>query len=156
MEIQYMQQLIDNPNLKPSMTPNEPMTEQEILALESKYNGGNPFPKAFKEYLFIAGKGGQTGIVWNDWDMLQEDLEETLEVCNLNVSRPIFPFNMEDGSTFTFFYLDEDKEDPDCYLLIPPSVYSKDKSNFIKSANGYTFSGLINEAIHRIKNGIRF
>lgn len=65
-----MQQLSDNPNLKPSLLPPEPMSETEIIALRTKYNNGNEFPLAFEEYLILAGNGGHTGVVYYDLDEL--------------------------------------------------------------------------------------
>lgn len=58
MEIKYLKQLKDNPNLKPSIGPREGWEISKIEALEIKYNKGNPFPKAFREYLFLAGDWG--------------------------------------------------------------------------------------------------
>ncbi|PTX60505.1 hypothetical protein C8N46_106150 [Kordia periserrulae] len=154
MEILYMQKLKDNIVLNKVRI--EGISTEAILDLETKYNNSNPFPKAFREYLYLAGKISGTGIVWNDWEMLQEDLQEFFETFNYSIGRPIFPFNKRDGgSIFSFFYLDEDKDDPDCYHLMSGD-YVGEKSPVIRSSNNYTFSGLINEAIRRIKNNIPF
>ncbi len=154
MEIEYLKDYNETSGLN-GVTP-EGISLDEIVLLEEEYNKGKAFPKTFREYLFIGGNRGGTGIVWNDWEMLNEDLQEFLEVSNFTLDRPVFVYNMRDGGdAFSFFYLDEDKEDPDAYLLLSGDSLSGTRP-YVKSANGYTFSGLINEAIRRIKNGIPF
>lgn len=156
MEIKFMKTIETNHTLTGDWSKNRPMTEEEVLSLEEKYNNNKKFPLAFREFLLLAGKGSGIGIVDEDWEMLQEDLQEFYDVYKFKMDRPIFPFDRADGgAVFTFFYLDEDKEDPDCYLLMQGGYEDKD-SPIIKSANGYTFSGLINEAVRRIKEDLPF
>ena len=154
MEIKYLKQLKDNPNLKPSIGPREGWEISKIEALEIKYNKGNPFPKAFREYLFLAGDWGGTGVVNEDWDDLRADCQEDLDRFGYKVERPFFVFDNYD-SQYSIFFLDEDLEDPKLFILDP---YGKNRGEFNLVRHSFisTFSKLINEAIHRIKNNIPF
>ena len=147
-----MQQLSDNPNLKPSLLPREPMSEEEIIALRTKYNNGNEFPLAFEEFLQIAGNGSNI-TVDTDFESLFEDVEEVIEFTGFSIDRPFFPFDQND-SQFSIFFLDEDKPDPDVYIYDP---YGKKRGDYplFRSANGFTFSGLVNEDIRRTKLNLR-
>jgi len=153
MELQYMQTLADNPVLEEgSSIVLEGLEEQEIISMEEKYNSGESFPLAFREFLFVGGKNEGTGAVWDDFDDLHEDLEEIIENSGYMIQRPFFVFDRLDGQ-FSGFFLDEETEDPDVYIFHP---YGKKRGEFplFRSANGFTFSGLINEAIRRTKLGL--
>ena len=154
MEIKYLKQLKDNPNLKPSIGPREGWELSKIEALETKYNNGKKFPLAFREYLFLAGDWGGTGVVNEDWDDLREDCQEDLNYFGYKVERPYFVFDNYD-SQYSIFYLDEELEDPKLFILDP---YGKNRGEFdlVRPSFISTFSKLINEAIYRIKNDIPF
>jgi len=151
MELQYMQTLADNPNLMTGVIL-EGLDELEVLKLEGKYMKGGTFPLAFREYLLVGGIRSGTGAVWYDFDDLFEELEEVLEDSGDKIQRPFFVFDRLD-SQFSGFFLDEETEDPDLYIFDP---YGKKRGEFplFRSANGFTFSGLINEAIRRKKLGL--
>ena len=78
MEIKFMKTLKANHTLSGDWSKNRPMTEEEILNLEGKYNGSKNFPLAFREFLLLAGKGSGVGVVDYDWEILQEDLQRIL------------------------------------------------------------------------------
>jgi hypothetical protein len=153
MEIKYLKQLKDNPNLK-SWTSIRGWELSKIEALETKYNKGRKFPLAFREYLFLAGDFGGTGVVNEDWDDLHADCQEDLNYFGYKVQRPYFVFDNYD-SQYKIFYLDEELEDPKIFILDP---YGKNRGEFdlVRPAFINTFSKLINEAIYRIKNDIPF
>ncbi|MCT4664216.1 MAG: hypothetical protein N4A45_03155 [Flavobacteriales bacterium] len=154
MEIKYMQQLRDNPNLAPSIGRRKGINLSQIQELETKYNNGNKFPKAFREYLFLAGIMGNTGVVDEDFDDLFEDCEEDMETWGNKLERPFFVFDRLD-SQYSIFFLDEQNEDPDVYIF-NASWDSEDSDPLLKKSFTGTFSNLINEAIYRIKNDIPF
>ncbi|WP_299211826.1 hypothetical protein [uncultured Dokdonia sp.] len=116
MEFQYMQQLKDNPNLRPSFLPEESMSELEIIDLRDKYNDGNEFPLAFEEFLNISGKVCHIGID-TDYEGIFEDFMELIEDSGYMIDRPFFVIDRLD-SQFSGFFLDEEKEDPDIYIYI--------------------------------------
>jgi hypothetical protein len=153
MEIKYLKQLKDNPNLK-SWTTIRGWDMTKIEALETKYNKGKKFPLAFREYLFLAGDFGGTGVVNEDWDDLHSDCQEDLKRFDYKVERPYFVFDNYD-SQYSILFLDEELEDPKIYILDP---YGKNRGEFDLIRPGFIsiFSKLINEAIHRIKNNIPF
>lgn len=96
----------------------------EIEALETKYNQGNPFPKAYREYLFIGGKMHGIGIdKAQGYDWLQEAARKELAENNQTIDRPFFVMDQLDGcEQFGFFYLDENEDDPIIYNCRPPYV----------------------------------
>jgi hypothetical protein len=156
MEIKYMTKLLEKGSFRSGMTPNEPMTLPEIEEMEAKYNNGNPFPKAFREYLYLAGKNGQTSMVDEDWETTYEDFEEFEKLNNFQINRPVLLFDKSDGeSVFKFFYLDEEKEDPDCYIL-EDGGYAGQKSPNIRPTTTGTFTKMIEEAIFLIENDLPF
>ena len=154
IEIKYLQQLRDNPNLKPTISPREGWEESQVIELEEKYNEGRPFPLAFREYLFLAGDYGGTGVVYEDWDDLREDCEDDMEYWGNILERPFFVFDKLD-SQYSIFFLDEDEEDPTVYIFYA-SWNANYREPLLKVALTGSFSNLINEAIYRIKNDIPF
>lgn len=154
MEIVYLKTLKDNPNLKPSIGPIEGWEEAKILELETKYNNGNLFPKAFREYLFLAGDWGGTGVVNEDWDDIRKECDEDMEYCGYSLDRPYFVFDYLDGQA-SIFFLDEDNDDPVCYILDP---HSKKEGEFdlVRPMFLPSFKALIEEAIHRINTNTPF
>ncbi len=154
MELQYMQQLKDTPNLiGESWAENKPITNKEIKSLENKYNEGSEFPLAFKEFLLVAGKnnGLDVVVIEEDFEELREDCEESLEYTGYTMDRPYFVFDQLDGQ-YSIFFLDEDKEDPEVYILFPTGAYGSGEP-FLRDVK-YTFSKMINDAIYRVKNNI--
>ena len=100
------------------------MSEENIKALEEKYNEGKLFPKAFREFLFIGGEYDATGCINDDMETMQEDAIEMLHETGNTIGRPFIVFNSEDGGgVFELIYLDEQKEDPDIYVASP--VYTR-------------------------------
>ncbi|SFZ80524.1 hypothetical protein [Tenacibaculum maritimum] len=150
MELKYMQQLKDNPNLLVGVTL-EGLGEDRILVLESKFNKGKKFPLSFREYLVLGGVKGGTGVVDNDFEELREDCEESLEYTGYKMDRPYFVFDRLD-SQYSIFFLDEEKEDPDIYIL---DAFAKKEENWpLYRDVKYTFSKMINDAIYRRLNNI--
>ena len=153
MEIKFMSKLEKAQKLLGSGI-RKPYNESQIKDLEEQFNKGKKFPRAFREYLFLAGEYGGTGVVDEDWEEIREDCEEDLEYCGYSMERPYFVFDRLDGQ-YSIFYLDEEDEDPKVYILDP---YGKKEGEFplVRPSFISTFSGLINEAIHRIQNDISF
>lgn len=150
MELKYMQQLKDNPNLLVGVTL-EGLGEDRILVLESKFNKGKKFPLSFREYLVLGGVKGGTGVVDNDFEELREDCEESLEYTGYKMDRPYFVFDQLD-SQYSIFFLDKEKEDPDIYIL---DAFAKKEENWpLYRDVKYTFSKMINDAIYRRLNNI--
>ncbi len=147
-----MQQLRDNPSLS-SRLPLEGLNLETISSIRSQFNEGNNFPLAFEEYLLIGGKNEATGMVWehDEFEQLREDCEESLEYTGYTLERPFFVFDMLDG-IYSIFFLDEDKEDPDIYILYPSGAYEEHEP-LLRDVK-YTFSKMINDAIYRKLNNI--
>lgn len=152
MEIKYLNKMKEEPSFAGYKI--EGLNIQEIEKLETIYNKGEIFPKSFREYLYLGGKKGGTGVVDNDFKELHFDCQEDLKRFNYKVERPYFVFDNYD-SQYSIFFLDEEFEDPKIYILDP---YGKNRGEYDLIRPGFivTFSKLINEAIYRIKNDIPF
>lgn len=155
MTIQYLTKVVENPVLEGFK--NRSLSIEKIEKLEKKYNKGKEFPKAFREYLFLAGDFNNFAFddLGEGLDELQVLAKEELEITGAKIDRPFFVFNQLTGCEyFTFIYLDENIEDPKTYVCSPYYKSTKDEE-FIKH-NGFTFTELVNESIHRVKNNIPF
>jgi hypothetical protein len=118
MEIQYLKSLRDNPVWGPYI--NRGISMEDITALEQEYNNGQPFPKALRELLFLAGD------LCNIFDYglnatqheLQQEAREMLIYKNRTINRPFYATEVRDGEIFMFVYLDEG-EDPMIHEAVP-------------------------------------
>lgn len=152
MTIEYLIKVQENP--KVNNFTNRGFSEVKIQEIESKYNKGKEFPKAFREFLYLAGDFNNFG--FDDIDGiidLQELAREELEMVGQKVEKPFFAFDVHD-STYCVIFLDETKEDPKVYLISP--FLAKGGSEPLIKPNGWIFSDLVNESIRRVKNNIPF
>ncbi|MCD9612235.1 hypothetical protein V3A08_05900 [Tenacibaculum maritimum] len=152
MELKYMKQLKDTPNLS-SRIPLKGLEIETVIEIRKLFNEGKKFPLAFEEYLNIGGESEATGMVfeWDDFEQLREDCEESLEYTGYKMDRPYFVFDQLD-SQYSIFFLDEEKEDPDIYIL---DAFAKKEENWpLYRDVKYTFSKMINDAIYRRLNNI--
>lgn len=121
MKIEILKGLENYPGK--GLEKNEPLVINEILELEQLYNQGNPFPKALRELLFLAGRDCNVlDYGWHDTQQeIQEEAREWLTERGLSISRPFFVIDVYNGGEqFLFIYLDENLEDPevqDAYLF---------------------------------------
>lgn len=152
MNIEYMEQVKKNPviNFK-----NEPMVISEIEKLEKKYNSGKEFPKAFREFLFLAGDFNNFGFddLGEGIDELQNIAKEDMDFADQKLDRPFFAFDVLD-SMYSVILLDEIEENPKVYLLMP--FLAKGGSQPLLKSNSWNFTELVNESIRRVKNNIAF
>ena len=153
MEIIYLKQVKENPKLRGFI--NEPMSITEIEALENKYNKGGVFPKAFREYLFLAGNFNNLAFddLGEGLNELQKLANEELAMVGQKVDRPFFAFSVY-NSQYSVIFLDESEEDPKVYLISP--FLAKGGSEPLVKPNGWIFSELVNESIRRVNNNIPF
>ncbi|CAA0155680.1 hypothetical protein [Tenacibaculum maritimum] len=154
MKLKYMQKLKDNPNLiGESWAVNKGLSKEDTLVLSDKFNGGKEFPLVFNEFLALAGESNGLDIVAisDDFEQLREDCEESLEYTGYKMDRPYFVFDQLDGQ-YSIFFLDEDMEDPDVYILFPTGAYGSGEP-LLRNVK-YTFSKMINDAIYRRLNNI--
>lgn len=152
MEIEFMNQVSENPEINKFV--NRGFSLEKVVQIESDYNQGNEFPKAFREFLILAGDFNNFG--FDDIDgilELQELAQEELKMVGQTVERPFFAFDVRD-STYGVIFLDEEKEDPDVYLISP--FLAKGGSEPLIKPNGWIFSKLVDESIRRVKNNIPF
>lgn len=113
MEIEILKNLEDNPKGQPEFDlENESLSLSEIEILEGVYNNGNPFPKALREYLYLAGR-----YCWLLGGSKEEQIavREQLAYFGLEIVRPFYVLYY-DGETFDIVYLDEEDDDPKYYM----------------------------------------
>lgn len=152
MNIDYIVQVKENPKLRDFV--NKGFSEDKIKQIEQKFNKGKEFPKAFREFLFLAGNFNNWG--FDDIDgiiELQQYAKEDLEMAGQVIDKPFFAFSVLD-SIYSIILLDEIKPDPKVYLLMP--FLAKGGSQPLIKANDWNFTALINESIRRVKNNIPF
>ncbi|GGE71372.1 hypothetical protein EV200_1175 [Pedobacter psychrotolerans] len=157
MEIQYLGYLRDNPDAYPNEIEDkltiEPISLQEIASLEQLCNNGNPFPKALKELLFLAGASCYVldyG-VFDTQKELQEYVKEKMVLRNRTISRPFYAIDIYDTEQFFFIYLDEG-DNPKVYEAIYEGG-GLDFPDWIHPLNPKSISELINQRIDRQKEG---
>lgn len=155
MNIELMVNLKNNLSLPNTVAQSEGLTINEIETLEQKYNHGKNFPKAFREYLFLAGEyfNGGFDTLGEGLDQLQEYAKEDLEMAGQKVGKSFFAFDVLD-SMYSVILLEETHEDPKVYLLMP--FLAKGGSEPLLKPNGWDFTALVNESIRRVKNNISF
>ncbi|MXN92321.1 hypothetical protein GR160_13920 [Flavobacterium sp. Sd200] len=150
MEINYLQMLRDNPTKwgTDNMTI-QPLSESAISSLEYIYNGGQPFPIALKELLFLAGNYCYVldyGIE-ETREELQEYIRESLEENNKQMLHPFFAIDAYNGNDqFLFVYLNQG-EDPAVY----EALFYKDTNWFYMISP--KLSTYISSLIERTKQG---
>ena len=125
MEIKYMTMLRDNHakypgkeheyKNEPINSPNDPM--QGIEQLERDYNNGEKFPRALREYLFLAGDfcyihEGNYGSFKEENDFIRAEVSRT----GNSIPRPYFVFEANHSNSL-IIYLDENNDDPVLYTL---------------------------------------
>jgi len=115
MSIEILKNLEANPKMWPNNSEsfsNEPMLLSEIENLEQLHNNGNPFPKALREWMFLAGN--YCWVLGGGAIETQTFLRNKLSYFGLEITRPFIVFHAY-GGAFDFVYLDEGEEDPKFY-----------------------------------------
>lgn len=157
MSYTYMQKLANAPKIRDQKTRG--VSASEIIKVEQRLN--IKFPLAYKEFLLLAGEytgGLQLFDGHSTLDMLADVevlgyLKETLKENKLNITRPFWVIT-EYGNfdQFTFFYLDENTEDPNVWGV----TYNGDDEYYIYSLNkkfSEYIDTTIDKSIHFSKHG---
>jgi hypothetical protein len=149
MEVKFLKKMLVYPTLR--NWSNKGTSLEAIEFLEKKYNNGNLFPQAFREYLYIAGKHSNLGDIdiGFGYEWMQEKAREELNDCGKNIDRPFFVVSQLDACTqFSFIYLDDNSEDPFKYNCFCHESYW-DESSFIEVSPSGRFSFFINVCVDR-------
>lgn len=136
MDIKYLKKLEQNISIGGDKMRG--VSETEIKKAEQKYN--IKFPKVYKEFLFLAGSySGNLRLmdtnsleeISSDWhqEIMREEMEDT--GLDKQLTRPFWLFAESNGcEVFYFFYLDENSEDPNVYLV---NYAHEDRKRIIES-----------------------
>lgn len=160
MEIEYLKKLRDYPAAYPNDTDYKDeisgISEVEITQLKQLYNNGNPFPKALKELLFLAGESCYVlAYLNNSQQAMRNYVRNQLQKRFLEIARPFFAIDVYNSSDQCLIvYLDEG-EDPIVYSVFydfqdyDPNDYPE--VQFITPLK--KLSAYINSGIEDVKNG---
>jgi hypothetical protein len=159
MKIKYLTVLEQNPSYANKITGFVlnllPLSDNEIISLQNKYNKGNPFPVVLHELLSLAGNFCYV-LDYGPADSQDEFQQDCREFLSDNahkghiISRPFFALDLYGGDQFLFVYLDENVDDPIVYQICPYKPVGHNK--WLYSTDG-TLSGLINVTMERFLNG---
>ena len=163
MEIQYLKNLekeIENKNKFSSTHFTEGISEEAIEKVENELNV--KFPKAYKEFLILAGEGVGFGFGNAidhafDWAVedFQQNMQELLDEFKVNLQKKHWAFTSFNSESFDFFYLDGN-DDPIVYLFDP---YTTREVKDVSLPKGVTksydkFSDYVNACIEGHKKGM--
>lgn len=148
MELEYLKNL-ENLYLNHKKLSRIGVSMKEITELESSLNV--KLPKAYKEFLLIAGR--RDGILsgWNrnfdDLDSAQEYAREAFQGVGLNM-KPFWCFaEYNDADSSLFFFLDEG-ENPPVYNFVADKVIVDDNGEEVFYKRTYeSFSAFIEKCI---------
>jgi len=133
----------------------EGMSLTEIQELETALNGGNLFPKAFREYLYIGGRfnalGFNTGL--GDFVGLNKFYKNKIKARGLKIDRPCLFIDNFEGEIGMFFYLDEITDDPVLWNCSVNEDYDSDDGKAIWKVPHPNFSTIINDAVKAALGG---
>ncbi|QTD39176.1 hypothetical protein JL193_08040 [Polaribacter batillariae] len=159
MNIEVLTKLRNNPAKFPNRTGNsfaiEGISLSNIEQLEQNWNNGNPFPKALRELLFLAGDYCYVldYNLWEDQQEMQEELRDVMQSKGHSFSRPFYIIdNYAGGSVyqFLFVYLDGDQIDP---IVHEYYVGALERGTSLDRSLGQTLSSFISIGIDRVRDG---
>jgi len=158
MDIRYLTQLNDNPTFTSPLSSNvlklEPLTIDEIHALETTYNAGNAFPAVLRELLYIAGK---SCYLFDYIGKTQDGVQQWARARILNdndkeIPRPFYVIDVLGTTLFSFVYLDENKDDPVVYEALPEDEDEEANPDWIRSLDT-ALSTLIKDKLTSVLSG---
>jgi hypothetical protein len=131
------------------------LSEAEIVQMELEMNNGLPFPKAYKEFLFLGGEFStiQLNHYGKKTPKGTEFFRSGLKKRKINMVRPFAILNVLDGESGTFIYLDEgDNPRPkNCSLH---EAYDSDDDEIIWNTPYKTFSEMIDKRVYLAENNL--
>ena len=130
------------------------LSEAEIEQMELEMNNGLPFPKAYREFLFLGGEYAtiQMSNYGKNTPKGAEYYRNGLRKRKVNITRPFAIVDIFEESG-TFIYLDEgDNPQPrNCSLH---KAYDNDNDEIIWDTPFKTFSELIDKLVYLAENNL--
>lgn len=130
------------------------LSETEIVQMELEMNNGLPFPKAYREFLFLGGEYAtiQMSNYGKNTPKGAEYYRNGLRKRKVNITRPFAIINIFEESG-TFIYLDEgDNPQPkNCSLH---KAYDNDNDEIIWDTPFKTFSQLVDKIVYLAENNL--
>jgi hypothetical protein len=118
VEIEYLQLLKGTPKSHSEKFVNRGLSIEEIERLEILYNNGNPFPKSYREFLFLAGEFSWFFAGGDELEKLMRQCYSDLKYSQIVVNRPFVVYDTNSGEGYNIIYLDEGEEDPNGHYIL--------------------------------------
>ncbi|UKB79460.1 hypothetical protein [Chryseobacterium sp. MEBOG07] len=124
------------------------LNETDITQLELEMNGGSPFPKVYKEFLFIGGEFSCISLnhVGKNAGKLVIKYKQALQKRKSGIARPIAILNTLEGQCGTFIYLDSG-DNPQPWLFSINEDYDSDNGEVIWKSPFKTLKDMIDELV---------
>lgn len=158
MKIEYLKSLELNKVIGKSAFPREGFSMSQINEMEDAINDSKPFPKVFREYLFLAGNynslGLSIGVGLKGVELfvgVKEYFEEEIIKRGLSMNRPYVIFHNKDGESFSLIHLDEG-DDPMPYHF---ELYEESPKEPFEYTNVKSFSELIDYLVDSGLKGLQ-
>lgn len=131
------------------------LSQPEIKQMELELNGGNPFPKTYKEFLGIGGAYSGIAIDHNGKHApgIVLKYRQALQKRGISISRPIAVIDTREGQCGIFIYLDEE-ENPQPWLFSLHEAYDSDDGEIIWPSPFKTFKDMIEELVYCAENDL--
>ena len=158
MEIEFSYKMKENPKPRKRLSHNRGFSVEKIAELE--INKGNPFPKAYKEYLYLGGDFNSLGLniaiedseSWQHIAAIKRVAEIEMKKEGLSINRPYVILHYYDDDGFIFIYLDEN-ENPQPYIFEPFPL--GDKEHIFPVKNIDSLSSFIDDLVDRALKGLQ-
>ncbi|WP_460220380.1 SMI1/KNR4 family protein [Psychroserpens sp. MEBiC05023] len=132
MIIEYLKSMKNNPKPNKGLSEMRGLTLERIIELELELNQGNPFPKVYREYLYLGGEFNALGLQTladgdNGGDILisHNYVNSFLAKNRINtLERPYVVLHLYDDNGFIFCYTDEG-DNPKTYIFEPYNDFNK-------------------------------
>jgi hypothetical protein len=156
MDIQYLKNLDNNKIVSTPLGGTkklQPISLEEIVSLEEKYNNKKQFPIVLREMLYIAGQYCYLLDYGNNsQDEIQRNARLLLAEFGKVLTRPFYVIDVYYANDqFLFVYLDEDQNDPVVYEAFVPDI--PNQSDWISNLDN-TLTEFINTGLQNVLNDL--
>jgi len=160
MEIEFLQKMKENPKPHKRLSRDRGLSIEKIEELELEINDGNPFPKAYREYLYLGGDYNSLGLSiafedsesWEDIPAIKRVAEIEMKKEGLSIDRSYIILHYYDDDNFIFIYLDEG-DNPQPYAMVLNPLNNMDHIFPIKRADSLSF--FIDDLVNRTLKGLQ-
>lgn len=156
MEIEYLNSLKENLKPRSVKSKSRGLSVERIVELENEINNGNNFPKAYREFLYLAGDYNPIGLDYafeglkngEDIPAIKRVAEIEMNKNRLSIKRPYVILHYYNDDDFIFIYLDEG-DNPQPYAMVLNPLKGMDHTFPIKGDDSLSsfVDGLVDRAL---------